>query len=106
MKEIKSRVQPNHRECQIWVDLNEDPHGSIKKYWNGEQWVEILDKNVSLLKSEIKYIKEQIVSLFAILADLKDNVDSVKNYDDTKVHERINKLIKRVNKLEQCVPTK
>jgi hypothetical protein len=29
----------------------------------------------------------------------------MKNYDDTKVHERINKLFDRVNKLEQFIIT-
>ena len=39
MKTIESRIAPNPKEAQIWIDLNEDPHGLIKKYWNGKTWV-------------------------------------------------------------------
>lgn len=105
MKEIKSKVQPNHRECQIWIDLSEDPHGSVKKHWNGEKWVKTADDNIEKVQVEIKEIRELIASLFKRLADLESLIGTIKEYDDTKLHERINKLISRVNKLEQFIVT-
>ena len=40
MKTIESKIAPNPTEAQIWVDLNADAHGLIKKSWNGKEWVE------------------------------------------------------------------
>ena len=105
MKEIKSKVQPNHLECSVWVDLNEDPHGSIKKHWNGKEWVKSTNNNADKLITDIENIKESVKALFIQLADLKALVNNIKQYDDTKIHERINKLINRVNKLEQSIIT-
>ena len=54
MKTIESRIAPNPMEAQIWVDLSEDPHGLIKKYWNGTKWITKGSNSVSkeeLLKS-------------------------------------------------------
>lgn len=105
MKEIKSKVQPNHREYQIWIDLNEDPHGSVKKHWDGVKWVKTEDNNTEQIHIEIEDIKKSIASLFDQIANFKLDLNNVKQYDDTKVHDRINKLINRVNKLEQFIVT-
>lgn len=105
MKEIKSKIQPNHKECQVWIDLNEDPHGSVKKHWNGTAWVKAAEGNNIKLQVEVENLKECVAILLTTIADLKSSVNSMKNYDDTKVHERINKLFDRVNKLEQFIIT-
>ena len=105
MKEIKSKIQPNHREYQIWIDLNEDPHGSVKKHWDGVKWVKTEDNNTEQIHIEIEDIKKSIALLFDQIANLKLALNNVKQYDDTKVHDRINKLINRVNKLESFIVT-
>lgn len=38
MKTIKSRIQPNPKECDRWVDLTADPMGGVTKYFNGNTW--------------------------------------------------------------------
>lgn len=103
MKEIKSKIQPNHREYQIWIDLNEDPHGSVKKHWDGVKWVKTENNNTEQIHIEIEDIKKLIALLFDQIADLKLALNNVKQYDDTKVHDRISKLINRVNKLESSI---
>lgn len=35
MKTIKSKIQPNPKECDRWVDLHADPMGGVVKYFNG-----------------------------------------------------------------------
>lgn len=100
MKEIKSKVQPNHMECSVWIDLNEDPHGSVKKHWDGVKWVKTENNDTEQIHIEIEDIKKSIALLFDQIADLKLALNNVKQYDDTKVHDRISKLINRVNKLE------
>lgn len=50
MKTIESRIAPNPMEAQIWVDLSEDAHGLVKKYWNGTEWVVKEEHNSSELK--------------------------------------------------------
>lgn len=105
MKEIKSKVQPNYREYQIWIDLSEDPHGSVKKHWDGVKWVKTADNGTEQIHIEIEDIKKSIALLFDQIADLKLALNNVKQYDDTKVHDRISKLINRVNKLEQFIVT-
>ena len=105
MKEIKSKIQPNHRECQIWIDLNEDPHGSVKKHWDGVKWVKTENNDTEQIHIEIEDIKKSIALLFDQIADLKSALNNVKQYDDTKVHDRISKLINRVNKLESFIVT-
>lgn len=105
MKEIKSKIQPNHREHQIWIDLNEDPHGSVKKHWDGVKWVKTEDNNTEQIRIEIENIKKSIELLFDQIANLKLDLNKVKPYDDTKVHDRISKLINRVNKLESLIVT-
>lgn len=39
---IQSKVAPNPKEANRWVDLSADPHGGVMKYYNGKQWVEIV----------------------------------------------------------------
>ena len=53
MKTIESRIAPNPKEAQIWIDLNEDPHGLIKKYWNGSAWV-VKEQPNALNKEELQ----------------------------------------------------
>lgn len=38
MKTIKSRIAPNPKECDRWIDLQADPYGSVEKYFNGNSW--------------------------------------------------------------------
>lgn len=102
MKEIKSKVQPNHMECSVWIDLNEDPHGSVKKYWNGVNWIKSnSNDNSKQFAQELNDIKQTIKELFIELGDVRKTVAGLNNYDDTKVHDRINKLINRVKKIEE-----
>lgn len=103
MKEIKSKVQPNHKECNIWIDLTADPHGSVKKYWNGTKWIAENNNSDEQIKTEVKQLKATIEKLTALIYELQTAFDQFKPYDDSKLHNRINKLVNRVERLENSI---
>lgn len=41
---IQSKVAPNPKEANRWIDLSADPHGGAMKYYDGKQWTEIVAK--------------------------------------------------------------
>ena len=103
MKEIKSKVQPNHKECSVWIDLTADPHGSVKKYWNGTKWVAESNNSDEQTKAEVNQLKTTVEKLTALIYELQTAFDQFQSYDDTKVHNRINKLANRVERLENSI---
>ena len=97
MKTIESKIAPNPKEAQIWVDLSADPHGLVRKYWNGSKWVE-KDKSDNDSKV-IQHVDNE-------LTNIKHMFESVcRNYDKTilQLTDKINSLVKRVNELEQII---
>ena len=41
MKTIKSRIAPNPREFQYWIDLTADKYGKVIKVWANGRWEKI-----------------------------------------------------------------
>lgn len=93
MKTVESRIAPNPMEAKIWIDLSADPHGLVKKYWNGEQWVIKGGNGVS--KEEV--IKEVEVKL----DELKKSFSDQMNYFSKAIKD----LTNRISKLEQYIIT-
>ena len=98
MKTIESRIAPNPMEAQIWVDLSEDPHGLVKKYWDGTKWVVKGEHNSSELKQlvqdEISKINDQIIKLQNEFTSVTDTII-----------KKVNSLWARIEKLEQFIVT-
>lgn len=67
MKTIKSKIQPNPKECERWVDLSTDPMGGVVKYFNGNAWAVVGGtSNGSFLTAsdpEIIELEEKVDSL-------------------------------------------
>ena len=110
MKTIESRIAPNPKEAQIWIDLNEDPHGLIKKYWNGNTWVTKDDNqnnNTVKLTADIEMLKAYVSELIEENTQLKTNINWLQQqYSDLyDLTASVSKLIARVNKLEQFIVT-
>lgn len=97
MKTIESKIAPNPKEAQIWVDLNADPHGSIRKYWNGVKWVS--DKKESVSKEDI--MKEITPELNA----LKNKLNELSTWLDKSLSNIIRDLSNRISKLEESIVT-
>lgn len=57
VKFIESKIAPNPREYNYWVDLTENPNFGVIKYFDGSQW-----KNITLDEenTEIQNIKQQL----------------------------------------------
>lgn len=51
---ITSDIAPNPKECDYWIDINENPYGGVIKYFNGSKW-DYINKNTC-----DTYTKEQI----------------------------------------------
>ena len=99
MKTIESKIAPNPKEAQIWIDLNADAHGLVKKYWNGIKWVE---KDKPNDDTKIKqYVNDEINKL-------KNTLELVyKDYNKhiTELKNKVDYLTKQVNELEQFIVT-
>ena len=48
IKFLESKIMPNPKECNYWIDLNENVHGGSIKYFNGVGWVKISDETGDL----------------------------------------------------------
>ena len=104
MKTIESKIAPNPKEAQIWVDLNEDPHGLVKKYWDGTKWITKGSNGVSkeeVLKSlepQFKEIKDQFNNIISC-------IDFLSNRHDEYILKLIKGLTDRITKLEKFIVT-
>lgn len=107
MKTIESKIAPNPKEAQIWVDLSADPHGLIRKYWNGKNWVEKQNQNndFSKLTADVKFLKEYLSALYEEFTEIKNRINSLQQQcmDLNNLPATINKLGARINKLEQFI---
>lgn len=48
IKFLESKIMPNPKECNYWIDLNENVHGGSIKYFNGVGWIKISDETGDL----------------------------------------------------------
>ena len=97
MKTIESKIAPNPKEAQIWIDLSADPHGTVRKTWNGTKWVN--NEKESINKTDIINI------ISPELDSLKTEINQLKNKINSSLISILNDLIKRVNKLEKHIVT-
>lgn len=89
MKTIKSKIAPNPKEAQEWIDLTADAHGAVKKYWNGHKWVASNENGVyDTFIFRLETAEKTIESLQNVITDLNKTLVAV---------------ISRVSKLEKSV---
>lgn len=104
MKTIESKIAPNPKEAQIWVDLCEDPRGSVRKYWNGTKWVNKDNKGVS--KEEVlKQLEPQFKEIKDQFKDIQTNINFLNMHHDEYILKLIKELSNRISKLEQFIVT-
>ena len=83
MKTIKSRIQPNPKECDRWVDLSADPMGGVVKYFNGNSWAVVggtaedleiveLEEKVDSLDKEMGQVLSSVSELETIIPNKLD----------------------------------
>ena len=94
MKTIESKIAPNPKEAQIWIDLSADAHGTVKKIWNGKKWIVNNNDNSELIKN-----------LSQIISALETRVNSITeqfNVQLNKLNNNIVSLNNRIAKLEKA----
>lgn len=102
MKTIASKIAPNPKEAQLWIDLTADPNGSVQKYWKGGKWV-VPEKNNDNTKFNAEVLEvltamtNKIESLSKIIAEQGIEIETLKKAN-------LNNL-NRINKLEQFIVT-
>lgn len=105
MKTIESRIAPNPKEAQIWVDLSADAHGLVKKYWDGSKWV-VKEQSTSVKKEDVlKMIEPNFKEIKDQFADITSRIDFLSNYHDEYILRLIKELADRISKLEQFIVT-
>ena len=72
IKWVAQTIAPNPIEIDYWIDLTEDPNGSIIKYYKENKWVNLLSSEESEVDELINQINE-----------LKDKVNNIKDTDTT-----------------------
>lgn len=81
---IKSKVQPNPMECKYWIDLSEDVHGGVIKYYNGKSWEKLGSSDESSteilesLQQDVNELKTQVVVVTDSKNGLMLSTDKVK----------------------------
>lgn len=43
---VSSKITPNCKEVQYWIDLQSDPYGRVIKTWTGSEWSTITDSDL------------------------------------------------------------
>lgn len=104
MKTIESRIAPNPKEAQIWVDLSADAHGLVKKYWNGKTWV-VKENNVIKTENVIDELKPTFNKINDALEEIKANLDFLNTYHDEYLLKMIKALENRIAELEELIIT-
>lgn len=112
MKTIESKIAPNPKEAQIWVDLSADPNGGISKIFSGGKWTATeSNKKPTYSKKEMDALLAQKVnaedgkglSSNDFTDDEKRKLSTLKNYNDTDLRRIIQVLLKRIEKIEESL---
>lgn len=60
---VPSKVTPNHKEVQYWIDLKTDPYGKVIKAWDGNGWVPISGANAEAIEAQLKSKADKATTL-------------------------------------------
>lgn len=103
MKTITSKIAPNPKEAQFWIDLTADPHGKIQKYWDGKKWVVMGEKqtdNTKFNTEVIEILKVMTNKIEILTEELADHKAEIKVLKEANVNN-----INRINTLEKSIIT-
>lgn len=82
-------VAPNPKECKYWIDLTEDPHGGIIKFYNGKSWISL--NNTTDTDVEIDEIKQDIQDVQNNLKEVDSDIDSINQQISTLNNNKASK---------------
>ena len=88
IKFSKQLIEPNPNEIDYWVDLNTNPYGGIMKYFNGTDWVDLVNPD-AVINIDSYYTKLQVNEMLA----KKASVESVETkVDDQEIQDVIKNI--------------
>lgn len=96
MKTIKSKIQPNPKECDRWVDLHADRMGGVVKYFNGNTWAVVggtLEEKVDSLDKEMGQVMSSVTELEKIVPEKLDLIELEIGDSSSVRSANLNKLI-------------
>ena len=82
IKFSKQYVRPNPQEVDYWIDLSTNQYGGIFKYFNGLEWVDLVNPDGSSIDANDYYTKLQINEILTQKADISSVESKV---DDSEV---------------------
>ena len=89
IKFSKQNIKPNPSEVDYWVDITSNPYGGRLKYFNGTDWVDLVNVDDSTVDLNGYYTKLQINQM---LSD-KASVSSVESkVDDDEIKDVIKNI--------------
>ncbi|MBR5794652.1 MAG: hypothetical protein IKY26_00750 [Erysipelotrichaceae bacterium] len=89
IKFSKQSIQPNPMEVDYWVDITSNPYGGNIKYYNGYDWVDLLNAKGKPVNLDAYYNKLQMNQMLSG----KASVESVNSkVDDTEVADVIKNI--------------
>lgn len=83
------KVSPNPKECKYWIDLTEDPHGGIIKFYDGKAWVNLNGSGDTDI--EIDEIKQDIQDVQNSLKEVDSDIDSINQQISTLNNNKASK---------------
>lgn len=108
---LASTIQPNPASVKYWADLSSNANGGDLKYFNGNTWVSVNNKDtedISTLKQDVEDLKtnkvdkveDKQLSTEDYTTAEKNKLKGLSNYNDAEVRELISALALRVGTLK------
>lgn len=96
-----SLIAPNPSMDVLWMDLNEDPKGSIIKFWDGERYIQLAAGNVGDPTSILQYIDmKDAANKISILMESAEYSDYLFGLVDLGSYMKADASNSSVNKLK------
>lgn len=84
MKTVESKIAPNPKEAQYWVDLSEDKNGGVVKSYTSNGW-----QNINPKHDEMFILRSYMVDETATIALVKPQSYKLKPQYDKQLKEAI-----------------
>lgn len=97
IKWVAAKVAPSVKEADYWIDLTEDSKGGVIKYYNGKNWIPMMQ---TLSTNEIKRMISAAFDKLDMIKVNKQNGKGLSTNDFTNEdRQNLNNAIKAINTL-------
>lgn len=83
------KVSPNPKECKYWIDLTEDPHGGIIKFYDGKAWVNLngggnTDTELDEIKQDVQDVQNSLKEVDSDIESINQQISTLNNNKASK----------------------